>query len=42
MIHEAMNYYIHFVMFAVLGRMAEADGLMRSHGRTIRTIAREI
>ena len=39
MIHEAMNYYIHFVMFAVLGRMAEADGLMRSHGRTIRTIA---
>jgi hypothetical protein len=36
---EDWNYYINFVLYAVLGRMGEADGLMRQYGNEIRGCA---
>jgi hypothetical protein len=37
--HDARNIYINFVLYAVLGKMAEADGLMRKHGNAIYQVA---
>lgn len=36
---ELINHYVTFVLYAVLGRMAEADSLMRAHGNKIRQYA---
>lgn len=33
------NYYINFVLYAVLGRMAESDALMRLYGDGVRRVA---
>lgn len=35
-----INVYINFVLYAVTGRMAEADDLMEKHGRLVRSVAR--
>lgn len=35
-----INYYISFVLYAVLGRMAEADTIMRKYGPAVRRVAK--
>jgi len=36
---EDWNYYINFVLYAVVGRTGQADGLMRRHGAGVRRVA---
>jgi hypothetical protein len=36
------NYYVNWAMNAVLGRLSEADSLMRQHGKPIRSMAKKL
>jgi hypothetical protein len=38
--HADINVYINFALYAVLGKMAEADLIMRQHGDRVRHVAR--
>lgn len=40
--HSSIDVYLNFVLYAVLGRMAGADALMREHGDAVRAIATEL
>jgi hypothetical protein len=37
---DDMNAYLNFVLYAVLGRLPEADGLLTQHGDGVRRVAR--
>jgi hypothetical protein len=39
---EDWNYYINFVLYAVVGHMGPADNLMRQHGPGIRRVAEHL
>jgi hypothetical protein len=38
--HADINIYINFALYAVLGKMGEADLIMRRHGEQVRHVAR--
>src|SRR5262249_28756624 len=37
---DALNYYINFLLYAIVGRMAEADDVLRQYKREIYEAAR--
>jgi hypothetical protein len=37
---QSYNYYINWALYAITGRLQEADNLMKSHGTGIRSIAK--
>jgi hypothetical protein len=39
---QAFNYYINWAIYAVYGKMGEADGLMRPYGSSIRSVAKHL
>jgi hypothetical protein len=39
---DEYNYYVNWAMKAVLGRLSEADALMREHGKPIRSMAKKL
>ena len=39
---DEYNYYVNWVLHAILGMLREADSLMRSHGGSIRRMARKL
>jgi hypothetical protein len=39
---DEYNYYANWVLHAVLGRLSEADGLMKQYGKPIRSMAKKL